>query len=215
VWTSTDPDEEYWDSYSYVGGNPVNLIDDYGFATSRPIPHPPQPQGKPPTTKTPPPSNQNGETSSSGTGTDAMGRPEENYQNVNAYIYNPFSPEELEYYASQVNYDNELWAYSGGVDAATGGIILPFRDADATDVATATELLTLIFILDPEPVSKIILGVTDGLIIGASIGAGIYLYKEHTKGARKSTEGKHQKGQRRKGKDKGGEKADARRPGWR
>ena len=36
--------------------------------------------------------------------------------------------------------------------------------------------------------------------------------KEHTKGARKSTEEKHQKGQSRKQRDGRGEKGDARRP---
>jgi hypothetical protein len=36
--------------------------------------------------------------------------------------------------------------------------------------------------------------------------------KEHTKGARKSTEGKHQKGRRRTRMDNGGEKGDANRP---
>ena len=39
----------------------------------------------------------------------------------------------------------------------------------------------------------------------------IMAYKEHTKGARNSTKGKHQKGQTRKKKDNGGEKGDARR----
>jgi RHS repeat-associated protein len=27
VWLSTDPAEQFWDTYSYTGGNPVNLID--------------------------------------------------------------------------------------------------------------------------------------------------------------------------------------------
>lgn len=35
--------------------------------------------------------------------------------------------------------------------------------------------------------------------------------KEHTKGKRPSTEGKHEEGQARKGRDKGGEKGDERR----
>ena len=41
--------------------------------------------------------------------------------------------------------------------------------------------------------------------------ASVYQYKEHTKGARQSTKGKHQKGQSRKNRDKRGEKGDARR----
>ena len=39
----------------------------------------------------------------------------------------------------------------------------------------------------------------------------IYEYKEHTKGARQSTKGKHQKGQTRKNRDNRGEKGDERR----
>lgn len=35
----------------------------------------------------------------------------------------------------------------------------------------------------------------------------------HSKGARPSTEGKHQKGDERRGRDQGGEKGDARRRG--
>jgi len=30
VWTSTDPDEQYWNSYSYCGGDPINYIDPNG-----------------------------------------------------------------------------------------------------------------------------------------------------------------------------------------
>lgn len=30
IWTSTDPMDEFWNSYSYVGGNPVNLLDRWG-----------------------------------------------------------------------------------------------------------------------------------------------------------------------------------------
>ena len=39
----------------------------------------------------------------------------------------------------------------------------------------------------------------------------VYEYREHTKGARQSTKGKHQKGQTRKNRDNRGEKGDARR----
>lgn len=39
----------------------------------------------------------------------------------------------------------------------------------------------------------------------------VYAYREHTKGARQSTKGKHQKGQTRKNRDNRGEKGDARR----
>ncbi|HBT65113.1 MAG TPA: hypothetical protein DEB10_10690 [Ruminococcaceae bacterium] len=50
-----------------------------------------------------------------------------------------------------------------------------------------------------------------GAVVVVSVGAGVYYYSEHTKGARPSTKGKHEKGQTRKGRDKGGEKGDARR----
>ena len=51
-------------------------------------------------------------------------------------------------------------------------------------------------------------GIADGI---RDIQENILYYKEHTKGARKSTQQKHQKGQSRKNKDSGGEKGDQRR----
>ena len=33
IWTSTDPAGEFWNPYSYTGGNPVNLIDPFGLST--------------------------------------------------------------------------------------------------------------------------------------------------------------------------------------
>lgn len=30
MWTSTDPDDQYWNSYSYVGGHPIVMIDPTG-----------------------------------------------------------------------------------------------------------------------------------------------------------------------------------------
>ena len=33
IWGSTDPAKEYFNPYSYVGGNPISLIDEYGFAS--------------------------------------------------------------------------------------------------------------------------------------------------------------------------------------
>lgn len=41
--------------------------------------------------------------------------------------------------------------------------------------------------------------------------AGTIEYKEHTKGARNSTRGKHEEGQSRRRRDSGGEKGDSRR----
>jgi RHS repeat-associated protein len=32
VWTARDPVDQYWNSYAYTGGNPVNLVDQYGLA---------------------------------------------------------------------------------------------------------------------------------------------------------------------------------------
>ena len=57
------------------------------------------------------------------------------------------------------------------------------------------------------PIGIAIIGVTT--VVAVSVG--IYYYKEHTKGARKSTKGKHEKGQARKQRDQGGEKGDSRR----
>ena len=34
-WTSTDPMDEFWSTYSYTGGNPVNLIDPWGLYTTQ------------------------------------------------------------------------------------------------------------------------------------------------------------------------------------
>jgi len=51
----------------------------------------------------------------------------------------------------------------------------------------------------------------DALNSGDLGGKGNILYASHSKGARGSTEGKHQKGETRKQKDQGGEKGDARR----
>lgn len=47
--------------------------------------------------------------------------------------------------------------------------------------------------------------------IAAIVGGTIIFFKEHTKGARPSTKGKHQEGQTRRQRDAGGEKGDARR----
>ncbi len=57
------------------------------------------------------------------------------------------------------------------------------------------------------PVGWVVLGV----IAAVAVGVTIYYAAEHTKGARPSTKGKHEKGQTRKGRDQGGEKGDARR----
>ena len=62
---------------------------------------------------------------------------------------------------------------------------------------------------------SITLTVNGAQILGAAglLGATYMFYKEHTKNARNSTKGKHQKGQTRKGKDMfRGEKGDVRRP---
>ena len=45
----------------------------------------------------------------------------------------------------------------------------------------------------------------------AILGGAIIYFKEHSKGARPSTKGKHQEGQARRQRDAGGEKGDARR----
>ena len=31
LWISTDPVEEFWNSYSYVGADPLNLVDPWGL----------------------------------------------------------------------------------------------------------------------------------------------------------------------------------------
>ncbi|MBI2601460.1 MAG: hypothetical protein HYW48_00240 [Deltaproteobacteria bacterium] len=64
------------------------------------------------------------------------------------------------------------------------------------------------------PIATWVIG--EGVVWGASAAAlavGIYVaYKEHENGARSSTKDKHEKGQSRKKKDKGGEKKDSRMP---
>lgn len=51
------------------------------------------------------------------------------------------------------------------------------------------------------------------IVAGATavLGGAIIYFKEHSKGARPSTKGKHQEGQTRRQRDAGGEKGDARR----
>ena len=64
------------------------------------------------------------------------------------------------------------------------------------------------------PVGTIIgiaLGTVAGIIIVVAADGAFNYYKEHTKGSRPSTEGKHEKGQARKKRDAGGEKGDSRR----
>ena len=51
----------------------------------------------------------------------------------------------------------------------------------------------------------------EALAIPSEEGLPVYLYKEHTKGARQSTKARHQKGQTRKNRDNRGEKGGARR----
>ena len=94
----------------------------------------------------------------------------------------------------------ELWILNMwwlcGIDA-----VLPFGDL----------IFTLgIILLGSELISKI-QGSTIPEISVAEETSSVYEYREHTKGARPSTKGKHQKGQTRKKRDNRGEKGDARR----
>ena len=37
VWTSGDPADQFWNSYSYCGGNPINMIDEFGLQGEPPL----------------------------------------------------------------------------------------------------------------------------------------------------------------------------------
>jgi RHS repeat-associated protein len=90
----------------------------------------------------------------------------------------------------------DFWEYSAaGVGALGAGTGISWGAIGGTVLAGLGAIT---------PIGWVVIGTV--VVVG-----GVILYAEHTKGARPSTKGKHEKGQTRKGRDQGGEKGDARR----
>jgi RHS repeat-associated protein len=90
----------------------------------------------------------------------------------------------------------DFWEYSAaGVGALGAGAGISWGAIGGTVLAGLGAIT---------PVGWVVIGTV--VVVG-----GVILYAEHTKGARPSTKGKHEKGQTRKNRDQGGEKGDARR----